>query len=372
MMCKFFRELRPGFLVLAIAASVLAGCANPPPRTPPVNPDAVRAEIVRLMPANVENAQGWAIDIFAAFEALEIPPTTEHICGVLAVVAQESTFQVDPVVPDLPVIARREIEARAASHHIPRFMVAAALEINSPNGLSYRERLERARTERDLSELYEDFIGKVPLGERLFGDWNPVRTGGPMQVSIDYAENRAKESHYPYPVAENIRSEVFTRRGGLYFGIAHLLDYTAPYDDMLYRFADYNAGHYASRNAAFQNAVNIVSGKRLALDGDLLVEGSNKTSDSELAIRTIRERLSLSDAQIRAALERGHEPEFEQTSLYSRVLALADQVPPGRPVPRAMVPRIRLESPKITRNLTTDWFARRVDDRYRRCLANAP
>ena len=70
--------MQPGFLVLAIAASVLAGCANPPPRPPPVNPDAVRAEIVRLMPAKVENAHGWAIDIFAAFEALEIPPTTEH------------------------------------------------------------------------------------------------------------------------------------------------------------------------------------------------------------------------------------------------------------------------------------------------------
>ena len=53
---------------LVIAAIVLAGCANPPPRSPPGNPDAVRAEIVRLMPAKVENANGWAIDIFAAFE----------------------------------------------------------------------------------------------------------------------------------------------------------------------------------------------------------------------------------------------------------------------------------------------------------------
>jgi hypothetical protein len=359
------------FLTLATAAIELAGCANPPPRPPPVDPDAVRAEIVRLLPAKIDNAQGWATDLFAAFETLGIPPTPGHICGVLAVTEQESNFQADPVVPNLPAIARREIEARAASHHVPRFMVAAALEIRSPNGLSYRERLEHARTERDLSELFEDFIRTVPLGERLFGDWNPVRTGGPMQVSIAFAEKHAKQKHYPYPITNNIRSEVFTRRGGLYFGIAHLLGYTAPYDDMVYRFADYNAGHYASRNAAFQNAVNIVSGKRLALDGDLLIEGSDRPSDTELAIRTIRERLSLSDAQIRSALERGNDAEFEQTPLYSRVLDLADKVPPGRPVPRAMVPRIKLESPKMTRNLTTDWFARRVDDRYTRCLARA-
>jgi hypothetical protein len=359
------------FFILAAAALLLVACASPPPRPPAVDPDAARSEIVRLLPAKLANRDGWAIDIFAAFEALKIAPTTEHICGVLAVADQESNFQVDPVVPGLPAIARREIDARAASHHIPKIMVGAALEIQSSNGMSYRERLERARTERDLSELFEDFIAKGPLGSRLFADWNPVRTGGPMQVSIAFAEKHARENRYPYPVSSSVRAEVFTRRGGLYFGIAHLLDYAAPYDDMVYRFADFNAGHYASRNAAFQNAVNIVSGKRLALDGDLLIEGSDEPSNTELAIRSLAGRLDLSETQIRTALERGNEPAFERTQLYSRVLAMADKVPPGRPVPRAMVPRIRLESPKITRNLTTDWFARRVDGRYARCLANA-
>jgi hypothetical protein len=352
----------------AAAFVVLASCAVPP-RPPAADPDAVRAKIRGLMPASVANADGWALDMFAAFEALGIEPTNEHVCGVLAVIEQESTYQVDPAVPGLPAIARREIEARAASRHIPKFMVNAALGLRSSDGRTYAERLDRARTERDLSELFEDFIRSVPLGERLFGDLNPVRTGGPMQVSIAFAEKHARERRYPYPMAGGVRAEVFTRRGGLYFGIAHLLDYAAPYDDMIFRFADFNAGHLASRNAAFQNAVNIVSGKRIALDGDLLIEGSRDPSATELAIRSIGERLALGDAQIRSALEQGDEAEFERTALYSRVMAMADAVPPGRPVPRAMVPRIALESPKITRNLTTEWFARRVETRYKRCLA---
>jgi hypothetical protein len=44
---------------------------------------------------------------------------------------------------------------------------------------------------------------------------------------------------------------------------------------------------------------------------------------------------------------------------------LADE---REPAPRALVPNIRLQSVKISRKLTTEWFARRVDDRYRRCL----
>jgi hypothetical protein len=75
----------------------------------------------------------------------------------------------------------------------------------------------------------------------------------------------------------------------------------------------------------------------------------------------------MSPAQIRNDLERGEGESFERTRLYSRVFALADKTR-ARAVPRAVVPRIRLESPKIRRKLTTDWFAHRVADRYKRCL----
>lgn len=348
--------------------ALVSACTNPEVRVPPIDPDVARAEIARRLPPKLGNRDGWAIDIFAAFEALSIQPTTESICAVVAVAEQESTLQVDPQVAGLPAIAQREIENRATRYHIPMLAVNAALALKSPTGATYRERLDKVKTEKELNDIFADFTSMVPLGGRMFGSLNPVHTAGPMQVSIAYAEQHANEKRYPYPVATSIRNEVFTRRGGMYFGIAHLLDYPADYDDMLYRFADFNAGHYASRNAGFQNAVSILTKAPLALDGDLLLHGSSDPSQTELATRKLADKLDMNDTAIRRDLEHGDQDDFAATRVYKRVFDLADK---GRtkPLPRAMVPRIRLESPKITRKLTTEWFARRVDERYEKCRA---
>ncbi|MES2565022.1 MAG: DUF1615 family protein, partial [Pseudomonadota bacterium] len=199
-----------------------------------------------------------------------------------------------------------------------------------------------------------------------------VRTGGPMQVSIAYAESHAAKKSYPYPVSGSLRNEVFTRRGGMYFGIAHLLDYPAAYDRHIYRYADFNAGHYSSQNAAFQNAVTLASGIPLALDGDLLRydrgRPASEPGNTELAVRVLAKRLDMSAADIRRDLELGKTQQFEATRLYVRVFALAEKLS-GSAVPRAVLPRILLQSPKITRKLTTEWFAQRVDERHKRCMA---
>jgi hypothetical protein len=126
-------------------------------------------------------------------------------------------------VPNLGRIAREEIDRRAARLHIPKLLVDGALKTPSGNGQSYQQRLQAVRSEKQLSELYDEVIARVPLGKTLLGGLNPVHTGGPMQVSIDFAEKHAKD--YPYSHDGTIRQEVFSRRGGMYFGIAHLLGY---------------------------------------------------------------------------------------------------------------------------------------------------
>lgn len=357
------------------AAALLAGCAIDQrlPEPVPPRPEEVRALIANLMPASVGDRAGWATDVYAALTSLGIPASLPNICAVLAITEQESSYRADPAVPNLGRIAREEIDRRADRIGIPKFAVNAALGLSSPTGKSYAERIAAARTEKELSRVFEDFIDMAPMGKRLFGSWNPVRTGGPMQVSIAFAEQHAGERGYPYPLTGSIRDEVFTRRGGLYFGTAHLLDYPAAYDSHRYRFADFNAGRYASRNAAFQSAASIASGIPLALDGDLVRHDAGRDASpgqTELAIRSLGKRLGIGDGEIRRALELGDQRKFEDSELYRRVFALAEQLE-RRPLPRAVVPQIALKGPKISRKLTTEWFADRVNERHRRCLARA-
>jgi hypothetical protein len=364
-----------GRLLPALGTALLiAGCATPEvPSTPAVRPAEARARIARALPPGTADAAGWAVDIYAAFSALRLDPSVSNVCAVVAVAEQESGLKVHPVVPGLGTVAWREIDRRAERAGVPVLLVHAALRLGSSSGKSYAERIDAARTEEELSDVFEDFVDMVPLGRRLFAGYNPVRTGGPMQVSIAYAERHAQQKPYPYPVDDSIRQEVFGRRGGMYFGIAHLLDYPADYDRPLYRFADFNAGHYASRNAAFQAAVTAISGIPLALDGDLVRPGSDadrKPGPTELATRVAASRLGIGDAAVRRALEQGESADFPDSALYRRIFELADRLE-GRQLPRARVPEIALQSPKITRKLTTAWFAQRVDERYRRCLARS-
>ena len=365
-----FLRFASGLLALA---TLLVGCAGPAPAPGPegLGPTEARRVATAVLKDKTPDAAGWAADIHAALATLAVPSTVDHLCAVMAVIEQESGWRADPVVPNLPAIAWKEIERRAGEAGVPMLAVRAGLAVDSPDGRSYARRLDTVRTERELSDIFEDFIGMVPLGRRFLADSNPVRTGGPMQVSIAFAQAQAAQRHYPYEVDGSIRHEVFTRRGGIYFGTAHLLAYDAPYDKMLYRFADFNAGRYASRNAGFQNALSVATGLPLALDGDLVARGPQaRVGETERAALTLARRLKLDDGDVRRDLQQGDGPGFGGTPLYERVFAYAEALD-ARPLPRAVVPRIDLKSPKITRKLTTEWFATRVDARHGRCVQRA-
>ncbi|MFD2111829.1 DUF1615 domain-containing protein [Thiorhodococcus fuscus] len=366
---------RQGGAAPVVRAPVVESKPRPPsrPQAPPRTPEEHYARVLelaeRLLPPDLRDRSGWAGDIATSMTALSIPALPRKVCAVAAVIEQESGWRADPVVPDLGGIARREMERKLGRYLIPGAVLDLALRKTSSNGQTYAERIAHLRTERELSELYDEMISEVPQGPRLFGDMNPVHTGGPMQVSVAFAEQTMRERRYPWRNAGSAREEVFSRRGGVYFGTAMLLDYPVSYNRMLYRFADFNAGRYASRNAAFQRLVAALTRIDLAPDGDLLRYADGKpagTSQTERAVRAV-EGLGMDERAIRRDLLQEKSFAFERTKLYRRVRELAERR--GLPTPEASVPDIALESPKITRKLTTRWFAERVEGRYRRCLA---
>lgn len=350
-------------------ALLIGGCSLAPRHDAELERRQTRDRIEQLVPASAPDRGGWVEDLDAVLAALPVDPTATNICSVLAVAEQESGYRTDPVVPNLPAITLREIDRRAERAHVPRIVVRSVLELPSSTGQSYRARLDRVRTERELSGIFDDFIDRVPLGQRLFARLNPVHTRGPMQVHVDFATQYAEAHRYPFAADAGIPQALFSRRGSLYFGAAHLLDYRAPYDQPIFRFADYNAGRYASRNAAFQRAVAVASGRTLTPDGALLPgdDAAPGTGSTERAVLSLASRLEMSEDAIHRALEKQRDEDFERTTLYRRVYELAD-AKRGTPLPRAALPQIRLEGPKISRPLTTEWFARRVDGRYQKCM----
>lgn len=331
--------------------------------------DQANSFLLQVFPEKLADKEGWAGDLQSAFRALHIPQTRENYCSVVAIIEQESSFQADPVVPGLPAIVSQEIEQRRLKYGIPETIVDWMLSTTSSDGRSYQQRIESLKTERELNDLIEEIVSSIPAGKRLFPNYNPIRTGGPMQVSVEFAEAHVRVRPYPYPIRSSLRNEVFTRRGGLYFGTAILMDYPAPYDDPIFRFADFNAGRYSSRNAAFQQAVAKLSGRALATDGDLLRyehgQPSELASNTQSALNAISHTLQMSEADIRRDLLLEKLSTFSQSALYNRVFALADK---KEVLPRFLIPTIDLKSPKFTRKLTTSWFASRVKKRYQSCL----
>lgn len=377
---------------LLVIALVLAGCASQPateekkapprkssqashklpvkakPTPTPTHQPLTGTELVdSLLPASLQDKAGWAADIVAAFEALHIPQTPENVCAVLSEIAQESSFQARPAVPGLPKIVRRELEVRRDRYGIPQWVMDKSLELQSPDGRTYNERIDALRTENDVNDLYDDMISEIPLGKKFLADYNPVRTAGPMQINADFANSYA--ARYPYPYNGSLRNALFTRKGGLYFGVAYLLDYPANYSSMNFRFADYNAGRYSSRNTAFQNAVSALSGIRLRPDGDLLRYqngvAQEEPSQTMQALLAIAPRLGMDQDAIFRDLLLEKSAAFERSRLYARVYALAPDMP------RASLPNITVNSVKFSRQLNTVSYVKRVEARYLRCLKKA-
>ncbi len=339
--------------------------------------------LIKTAKPKITDANGWAQDILDTLKLHNIPSSKENVCAVIAIIAQESSFVANPAVPNLGRLSEQAIIQKL--NQIPVLGGEAEVFLNHfPNPRdSFMQRIRRAKTERDLDVAYRDLVAGLMqeykldfIGEDSIESNNEVRTLGAMQVSIDFA-NQYEAENRGHTLSLNeiyqLRDKLYSRKGGLYYGTLMLLGYETGYNKKLYRFADYNAGRYTSRNAAFQYVIASLANDSLVLDGDLLIyengEISASVSSTEQVLRAVNYQynLGLNDSQIRRDLVLEKTMTFNKTATYKSVTNLYRKRKKVEPA-YAIIPSITLHSMKTSRVLTTEKFANTVNGRYQRCI----
>jgi hypothetical protein len=374
-------------LVVVFGVMVIVGCAHTPsPPPPPLTPALEPADVARLLPQTVKDKDAWADDIVVAIRMTGKVPTAERACAVIAIIGQESGFKADPSVANLPQIVRDGIDEKLA----PLGPLAgpardAILAGRAPGETrTFGERIAALKTERDLDRFFRDvaaaYRSEMPgsfavaqalsflLGKGSLADLNPVTTAGSMQVKVSFARALGEKDGLS---DDDVRELLYTRGGGVRFGTARLIGYPAHYDDVISRFADYNAGVYSARNAALQTQLADLTGLPLVPDGDLLAwddDGEPKDIETKSLQALLRfgELHGLSARTVRRDALKEKSIDLEQTETWKAVKQAWAQKH-GRAAPYARLPEVALSSPKLSRPRTTAWFAESVKRRYVEC-----
>jgi Protein of unknown function (DUF1615) len=350
---------------------------------------ATTTKLIRMAEKSVVDAQGWALDLHDVMQQHDLAQSKENICAAIAIIDQESGFVADPVVPGLGKLSEQALRDKFSKVPIGGGIALRWLENNPTPQASFMTRIRNAKTERDLDLAYRslvDYAGKTTsldmvlrlgLLNKLIEERNEIDTAGSMQVSVKFALSESKKRRWlPMTLDDvyGVRDHLYTRQGGMYYGVKQLLGYDTGYSQKIFRFADFNAGRYASRNAAFQKVVATLSGQSLAYDGDLLSYGKDgeplkAITATEKAIRQANaiHKLGLDDKTIRADLLKEKDLGFTSTRSF---INLRDRFAATVKTPAAFaaIPDIELNSPKLSRDFTTRRFAESVNKRYQACM----
>ena len=353
------------------------------------------ANLINKAEPGVKNAFDWANDLRSALEVNRLPRSRENVCALIAIIDQESGFNANPTIPNLGELSVKAIIQKLENipmiGHVVNGSAQALLEHYPTPEKNYLNRIRQAKTERDLDMTYRDIVSTVlqskggsllrnsQLVRDLTEGLNEIDTIGSMQVAVGFAvqvEEERRRHTLTLDEVWSVRDRMYTRKGGMDYGAILLLGYESGYTQKIHRFADFNAGRYASRNAAVQAVVADLLKRKLASDGDLLTYGSDgkplgTISNSEQAINDVMEQyhLGLSAAKVRTDLLQEKTFDFTNTKTYQMLMQQYETVK-GKPAPYAILPGIVLQSEKTSKVLTTEHFAETVNKRYQRCTSD--
>ncbi|ACD90542.1 MAG: DUF1615 family protein [Chlorobium limicola] len=329
-------------------------------------------KLVRAARPNNPSPDIWAKAIQESLEELGQPVDKEHVSAVVAVISQVSGFSISQKNSRMATILRKKIES-AESNEVLRFIIETRLDQKASNGRTFRENIDSIESELDFERWYDGFTSATitkPILLVLNKDASDlVTTIGSMQVSVKFAEEYPKK---PRNVGfGSVRDMLYTCKGGVFYGTAYLLDFKHDYDDWKYVFADFNAGHYSSRNAGFQKMLAKLTHRTVAMDGDLMsYENGNIASSVTYAtfIGFLKKKgVGFDENQVKKDFSKEKSHDFENTWSY-KTIAKMHKERFGRTI-YATLPDIPLKSEKFSsRNLSTKWFAQRVKSRFNHCM----
>ncbi|RXK80229.1 DUF1615 family protein [Chlorobaculum sp. 24CR] len=314
----------------------------------------------------------WARAIKESLEELGQPVDKEHVSAVCAVISQVSAFSISPKNSRMASILRKKIEA-AESNEVLRLLIETRLDQSASNGRSFRENIDSISSELDFEKWYDEFTSASitkPILLVLKKDASDlITTAGSMQVSVKFAEAYPKKPRNAG--GGNVRDMLYTCKGGVFYGTAYLLDYKHNYNDWKYVFADFNAGHYTSRNAGFQKMLARLTRRQVDTDGDLMNYENGKASPSVTYVTFInflkKKEVEFDEKQVLKDFSKEKSYDFEESWSY-KTLAELYKKRYGHPI-YAVLPDIPINSPKfVSKNLSTKWFANRVKERFNRCV----
>lgn len=345
------------------------------------------ARLIRLAEPGLRDDARWAKAIVRAMDLQNIEKSRENICAAIAVIDQESNFEANPKVPGLGKMAakafRKKVDGNKSMQLVFSALPGLLAQLEKEIGAAKSERDLDLATRRAFDQIRANWVVEALIRaideygseSGIFEYYNEVKTVGSMQVSVAFArQSRLDPASEEVGETYELRDHLYTVEGGVELGVLQLLGYSTPYAHKVHRFADYNAGRYASRNAAFQKVIATLSGAKIMLDGDLLRYGkdsrpSDEPSQTESWIRHIvaEHGLALGVEQIRRDLTKEKKRDFEETATFRRVRALYRKTKKAE-APMAIIPEIRLESVKLSQGWTTRRFAEKVDGRYKACM----
>ncbi len=257
------------------------------------------ARFISLQPLNcpIKHQTEWINAIIDAVERNRMPICKEALGLVSCLIAIESSFRVDPLAVDpsrehdmstLLARAEKEFEQKYGVllriPPVPRFYAAYKEK--------YYGQLLACKTEGEIEVIAGNIAGELKkdasrlpaviskvIDKELDKLTHVVRTKGSMQLNFIKARQLMSERGEAFTESE-LTDYMYTLHGGVDVGVAALkpmfVQYAARYatpGDLSWLFLvgmDYHYGPFSSRNMMEQIRIRDLSGKKLALDGDLL------------------------------------------------------------------------------------------------------